>query len=73
MILDLTVRGGMGGKDVLSQLLNIDARVKAIVSSGYSNDPIVGNYKEYGFKGVMAKPYDITELGKILAELIKGP
>ena len=49
VILDLTVPGGMGGKETMERLLRIDPQVKAIVSSGYSDGPIMANFKEYGF------------------------
>ncbi len=62
VILDLTVPGELGGKETLTELLKIDPQVKAIVSSGYSNDPIMSEYKKYGFKGVVSKPYQVNEL-----------
>lgn len=62
VILDLTVPGELGGKETLNELLKIDPKVKAIVSSGYSNDPIMSEYKKYGFKGVVSKPYQVNEL-----------
>ena len=70
VIFDLTVPGEMGGMEALKQILASDPQVKAIVSSGYSDDPIMANYEEYGFKGVITKPYRITKLSKILNEVI---
>jgi len=70
VILDLTVPGGMGGKETIEKLLRIDPQIKAIVSSGYSDDPIMANFKEYGFSEVIAKPYRVVELGKILQRVI---
>lgn len=70
VILDLTVPGGMGGKEAMGRLLKIDPQVKAVVSSGYSDDPIMANFRQHGFRGVIAKPYQITELSRILAEVI---
>ena len=72
VLLDLTVPGGMGGKETVQKLIEIDPKVKAIVSSGYSNDPIMANYKEYGIAGVIAKPYRIMELCKTLKEVVEN-
>jgi two-component system, cell cycle sensor histidine kinase and response regulator CckA len=72
VILDLTVPGGMGGKETMARLLEIDPQVKAIVSSGYSDDPIMADFQKYGFNGVIVKPYRISELGKILHQVIMG-
>jgi PAS domain S-box-containing protein len=70
VILDLTVPGGMGGKEAIEKLLEIDPNVKAIVSSGYSNDPVMSDFRRYGFRDVVAKPYKIKELGKTLYGVI---
>ena len=72
VILDLTVPGGVGGKEVIRKLLEIDPNVKAIVSSGYSTDPIMSDFKEYGFSGVVAKPYTIAKLEETLHSIITG-
>ncbi len=66
IIMDLTIPGGMGGKETIARLLEIDPAAKAIVSSGYSNDPIVTNYRDYGFSGVITKPFKIEDLTGIL-------
>ena len=68
-IMDLTVPGGMGGKEAIARLREIDPHVKAIVSSGYSNDPVMANFQQYGFSGVIAKPYRWEELSKLLQNL----
>lgn len=70
VILDLTVPGGMGGKETIKALLELDPHVKAIVSSGYSEDPIMSNYKEYGFKGVVTKPFTVKALNDMLLKVI---
>ena len=71
VIMDLTVPGGMGGKEAIEKLIELDPKVKAIVSSGYSNDPVMAKYSEYGFCGIIMKPYDIKELSKILHTTIE--
>ncbi len=63
VMLDLVVPGGMGGKEALLKLMDFDPEVKAIVSSGYSNDPIMSHFRDYGFSGVIAKPYEVNSLG----------
>ncbi len=70
VILDLTVPGGMGGKDAMKELLGIDPAVKAIVSSGYSHDPIMARYRDFGFMGVIAKPYKIRDMSEIVKKVI---
>ncbi|MEJ2230164.1 MAG: PAS domain-containing protein [Nitrospirales bacterium] len=72
VILDLTVPGGVGGKDVIRKLLTIDPQVKAIVVSGYSNDPVLANYQEYGFKGRVAKPFNLADLSVVLNSVLEG-
>ena len=66
VIMDLTVPGGMGGKEAIEKLLIFDPDVKAIVSSGYSSDPILEKYEKYGFKGVLPKPYEMEKLSDVL-------
>jgi CheY-like chemotaxis protein len=72
VILDLTVPGGMGGAEAVERLRKIDPEVKAVVSSGYSNDPIMSDYTRYGFRGVVAKPYTANELGATLRAITSG-
>jgi two-component system cell cycle sensor histidine kinase/response regulator CckA len=73
VILDLTIPGGMGGKEVITRLLEIDPGVKAIVSSGYSMDPIMTDYNKYGFSAVVSKPYNIKEMLQTLNSLFAPP
>ncbi|MGD8344086.1 MAG: ATP-binding protein [Desulfobacterales bacterium] len=70
VILDLTVKGGMGGKKAIQQLAKIDPQVVGIVSSGYSNDPVIADYERHGFKGVVTKPYTMGELGEKLNQVL---
>lgn len=70
VILDLTVPGGIGGKESIRRLRKIDPEVKAIVTSGYSNEPIMSEYKKYGFCGIIEKPFEIEKLRKTLDGLI---
>jgi PAS domain S-box-containing protein len=69
-ILDLTIAGGMGGEAAIKKLLKIDPGVKAIVSSGYIDDPAMANHRDHGFSGVVAKPYTIAELRKAVQDVI---
>ncbi len=70
VILDLTVPGGMGGAKTIIELLKINPSVKAIVSSGYSNDPIMANYEDYGFCAIASKPYSFAQLNELLNKIL---
>ena len=72
VVLDLTVPGGMGGKEAVRQLRALDPNVRAIVSSGYSNDPVMANHARYGFCGAVKKPYLIQDMSQLLNAVIKG-
>ncbi len=67
IIMDLTIPGGMGGKEAIIEVLKINPQAKAIVSSGYSSDPIMANYTDYGFKNAISKPYNLDELSIALS------
>jgi CheY-like chemotaxis protein len=69
VLLDLTIPGGMGGRETLQQLATIDPEIKAIVSSGYTNDPIMTDYQAHGFRGAVTKPYNMQQLGQALRDL----
>ena len=71
VIVDLTVPGGLGGEETLQRLVAIDSGVRAIVSSGYSTDPVMANCDEYGFCGVVSKPYDMEELSAVLHNVLR--
>jgi two-component system, cell cycle sensor histidine kinase and response regulator CckA len=72
VIMDLTIPGGMGGSETIRLLRQLDPTVKAIVSSGYSNDPIMADYEKYGFSGVVAKPYSVNDLSETLTKVLYG-
>jgi CheY-like chemotaxis protein len=66
VVLDLTIPGGMGGKEAIGLIRELDPTVWAIVSSGYSNDPVMAEFLGYGFNAVVSKPYKVDELGQAL-------
>ena len=68
--MDITVPGGMGGKEAIQEILKIDPDAKAVVSSGYAKDPIMSNYKKYGFIGVVPKPYNVEEISRELHRVL---
>ena len=70
VILDLTIKGGMGGEQTIQELMKIDPNVKAIVCSGYFNDPVLAHFEEYGFRGAMAKPYQKSDLESVLKKVL---
>ncbi|MCE5246105.1 transporter substrate-binding domain-containing protein [bacterium] len=72
VILDLTIPGGMGGAEAAAKLREVDPNVRAIVSSGYSNDPVMSEYDAHGFEAVVAKPYRLDELAAALRGVLAG-
>lgn len=70
VIMDLTIPGGMGGQETIGFLKDYDPQVKAIVSSGYANDPIIAEYEKYGFCGYINKPYIVEDLLKLLKKVL---
>ena len=71
VILDLTIPGEMSGLDIFQKLREINAEVKAIVASGYATDPIMAHCQDYGFKGVLVKPFSAEELSRTIAEVLR--
>jgi PAS domain S-box-containing protein len=72
VILDLTVKNGMGGKETLKELIYVDPDIKAIISSGYTEDAVIGQYRDYGFIGSITKPYKANDLKDLLEEVIRS-
>lgn len=72
LIMDLTIPGGMGGKEAIQRLLEINPEVRAIVSSGYSHGPEMANHKQHGFRGMVGKPYKVEELAKEITAVLNG-
>jgi len=70
VILDLTIRGGKGGNETLRELLAIDPGVKAVVSSGYSDDEVIANYRKHGFRSFLKKPYNMGDLARVLDDVM---
>jgi CheY-like chemotaxis protein len=70
VILDLTVPGGLGGKLTMERLLAIDPDVKGIIISAYTDDPVIQNYRQYGFLGALTKPFTLKELQNILEKYL---
>ncbi len=71
LIMDLTIPGGLGGLEAFKEIIKFNPEVKAVVSSGYSNDPIMAHFSDYGFAGVLIKPYTIEVLSKTLASILQ--
>jgi CheY-like chemotaxis protein len=72
VILDLTIKGGMGGQETIRSLKELDPRARCVVSSGYADNPVISEYQEYGFAGLLNKPYTLQALEKFLNGLHEG-
>ncbi len=70
VLMDLTIPGGMGGRETMAKLLELDPNARGIASSGYANDPIMAHFADYGFSAVVPKPYRLEELRKSLAQVL---
>jgi len=73
VILDLTIPGGMGGAETMTKLRELDPQVCGIVSSGYSGDPVLANYRQHGFQAIIRKPYEALEVAAVLAQVLPQP
>jgi len=73
VILDLTVPGGMGGREALEKLRAVSPGIRAIVASGYSEDPVLADPAAYGFRGALAKPYNLEKLSRELDRVLRAP
>ncbi len=73
VIVDLTVRGGLGGVEANRELLGLDPEAVTIVTSGYSSDPVMDRYREYGFRGVIPKPFRLAALAEVLSSVLSAP
>ncbi len=71
VVTDLTIPGGMGGRDACRKILEIDPDARVIVASGYSNDPVMSEHEKFGFSGVLVKPFTLGALEKALASCLK--
>ena len=72
VVLDLIIPGGMGGQETIRELRRIDPQVKAVVSSGYSTDPVLAKHKEYGFVNALSKPYRMRDLNSVISEAVSS-
>lgn len=70
VIMDLTIPGGLGGRETIAKLRKIDPGVKAVITSGHLSDPIMADYKNFGFRAVIKKPFNINDLDRILSKII---
>lgn len=71
VIMDLTVPGAMGGAAAMKEILKLDPTARGIVSSGYSSDPVMANYREHGFRGSVPKPYRVADFARTLREVMQ--
>jgi CheY-like chemotaxis protein len=70
VIMDLTVPGGLNGKDAVQELRAIDPNLRAVAASGYHNDPVMAGYREHGFMDALGKPFEISELLRVLSRVL---
>jgi DNA-binding NtrC family response regulator len=70
VILDITIPGEMGGEETFEHLRALDPQVKALISSGYATNPVMAHYAQYGFAGMVTKPYTVERLQIILQRVL---
>jgi CheY-like chemotaxis protein len=70
VLMDLTIPGGMGGQETVQWLLSMDPKARCVVSSGYSDDPVMADHRAWGFRGVVPKPYRVDELACALQAVL---
>jgi CheY-like chemotaxis protein len=73
VIMDLTVPGGKGGRETIREILELDPDARAIVASGYSNDPVMADHERHGFRGCLTKPFYAAQLSKVVRQVIEAP
>ena len=73
VLMDLTIPGGMGGQEAVKWLLSMDPDARCIVSSGYSDDPVMADHRAWGFRGVVRKPYSVDDLACALQAVLMEP
>jgi CheY-like chemotaxis protein len=71
VILDLTVPDGMGGKEAFEKLRKVDPTVKVVISSGFTDDPMMAEFAKFGLDGILAKPYRINDIKVLLERMIQ--
>jgi len=71
VIMDLTIPGGIGGKKTIKEILSIDPEARCVVSSGYANDPVMSKYADFGFKGVIEKPYSKSNFLDLVRKVLE--
>lgn len=71
LVMDLTIRGGMGGVETIQRLREMDPKVLAIVSSGYSSGSVLSEYRDYGFSGIVSKPYRVEEMARVVERVLR--
>jgi signal transduction histidine kinase/ligand-binding sensor domain-containing protein len=70
VLMDLTIPGGLGGQDIIDPLLKMDPQAKAVIISGYSHDPVISQFKQYGFQAAITKPIMVDELGRVMRQVL---